>query len=156
MCALHWLPAPLKQENHWSPNRMLFLPCFQMHSPGALIQATADGKVNSAVTSASEDGGDRVARAPEMLLRVQRSGAVGGSAGPDFPSLTQPQGLLLLPRSLSSSSHRFTAAQPDFPFVPIKFFQAPQLSDTQAPNPSIIHHPSFSSLNRRPRDYFSL
>ena len=79
-------------------------------------------------------------------VRVQRRGAAGGSAGPDFPSPTQPQGLLLLRRSVSSSCHHVTAAQPDFPFVPIKLSQAPQLSDTQAPNPGIILHPSFSSL----------
>lgn len=124
-----------------------------MHSPGALIQATADGKVNAAVTPPSEDGGDHVARGPEMLLRVQ-SGGVGGSAGPDFPSPTQPQGLLLLPRSLSSSRHRITAAWPDLPFVPIKLSQAPQLSDTQSPNPGIILHPAFSSLNKALRLLF--
>ena len=124
-----------------------------MHSPGALIQATADGKVNAAVTSPSEDGGDHVARGPEMLLRVQ-SGGVGGSAGTDFPSPTQPQGLLLLQRSLSNSRHRITAARPDLPFVPIKLSQVPQLSDTQSPNPGIILHPAFSSLNKALRLLF--
>lgn len=163
-CLLRLTPCSTQNDSHWRPNMKVCAP--HTDSPGALIQTTVDGKVNSAVTSPLERGANRVARGPEMPLRVHRPfaksrwGAVGGSAGPDLPCPTQPQGLLLLLRSLSSLLHHMTAAQPDFPnysfLSPVKWSQVTHLSDTRASKLGIILHPFFSSFTSKVWDYFLL